>query len=334
MATADIIPALSDQSLRALKARLATKLLKILDEVEPAPKTGHNKDQGYDYQSAKDIVSVTRKVMAKHGVMLTWVPDPNHLHWREYQSRSNNLQREVTVWYGATFTDAETGYEEIIPWLGAGVDAHDKSLAKAATAAMKSFLATQFQIGDEGTDNDRSEEDGSRSRGASRAQQRSDVWPEKIGGTLQKTEPTDEGSYLIVKGARFWAPWDFSSKLVASSGRFIEFEADMGKGPDGPCPMITKILAVPPGPLPKSVQEARLPPAAGRSAPSDVVQVTQMLNRALTRRGRYSRHTMCLTHCRKRISLADRIYSRPERVGADGDLSRTRGAHFPFFSHQ
>src|SRR6266849_2927329 len=159
MATADIIPALSEQSLRALKARLATKLLKILDEVEPAPKTGHNKDQGYDYQSAKDIVSVTRKVMAKHGVMLTWVPDPNQL-------------REVTVWYGATFTDAETGYEEIIPWPGAGVDAHDKSLAKAATAAMKSFLATQFQIGDESTDNDRSEED-SRSRGASRAQQRS-----------------------------------------------------------------------------------------------------------------------------------------------------------------
>jgi hypothetical protein len=276
MATADIIPALSDQSLRALKARLATKLLKILDEVEPAPKTGHNKDQGYDYQSAKDIVSVTRKVMAKHGVMLTWVPDPNQLHWREYQSRSNNLQREVTVWYGATFTDAETGYEEIIPWPGAGVDAHDKSLAKAATAAMKSFLATQFQIGDENTDNDRSEED-SRSRGASRAQQRSDVWPKKIGGVLHKIESKDDGSYLVVKGVRFWAPWDGAPGLqvrssVAWTGRFIEFEADMGKGPDGPCPMITKILAVPPGPLPKSVQEARLPPAAGRSAPSDVIQ--------------------------------------------------------------
>ncbi len=136
---------------------------------------------------------------------------------------------------------------------------------------MKSFLATQFQIGDESTDNDRSEED-SRSRGASRAQQRSEVWPKKIGGVLQKIESRDDGSYLVVKGARFWAPWNFSSKLVASSGRFIEFEADMGKGPDGPCPMITKILAVPPGPLPKSVQEARLPPAAGRSAPSDVVQ--------------------------------------------------------------
>src|SRR6266446_3454808 len=228
MATADIIPALSDQSLRALKARLATKLLKILDEVEPAPKTGHNKDQGYDYQSAKDIVSVTRKVMAKHGVMLTWVPDPNQLHWREYQSRSNNLQREVTVWYGATFTDAETGYEEIIPWPGVGVDHSDKSLAKAATAAMKTFLATQFQIGDEGTDNDRTEEDGSRSRGASRAQRSENVWPKKIGGVLHKIEAHQDGSYLFVKGARFSArKTDIELKLAGAVGRFLEFEADM-----------------------------------------------------------------------------------------------------------
>jgi len=144
----DLVPAVSDQSLRAFKARLATKLTKILDEIEPAPKTGHNKDQGYNYQSAKDIVSVTRRVMARNGVMLTWIPNPA-ISWREYQSRSNNLQREATIWYAATFTDAETGYEEVIPWPGVGVDGNDKSLAKAATAAMKSFLATQFQIGDE-----------------------------------------------------------------------------------------------------------------------------------------------------------------------------------------
>src|ERR1700730_10538500 len=211
--------------------------------------------------------------IAKNGVMLTWVPNPP-ITWREYQSRNNNIQREATIWYSAKFTDAETGYAEINTCPGVGVDGNDKSLAKAATAAMKSFLATQFQIGDEGSENDRSEEDGSRSRGA-RAQQRNDVWPKKIGGVLQRTEPRVEGSYVIVKGARFWAPLDISSKLVTSSGRFVEFEADMGKGPDGPCPVITKILAVPPGPLPKSVQEARVAPAAARSGPPEVVQSHQ-----------------------------------------------------------
>ena len=130
-----------------------------------------------------EVFCVTRKVMARNGVMLTWIPNPP-ITWREYQSRNNNIQREATIWYSAKFTDAETGYEEIIPWPGVGVDGNDKSLAKAATAAMKSFLATQFQIGDEGSENDRSEEDGSRSRGA-RAQQRNDVWPKKIGGVLQ-----------------------------------------------------------------------------------------------------------------------------------------------------
>jgi hypothetical protein len=268
MATADFKSTVPENDLippifRALKARLATKLTKILDEIEPAPKTGHNKDQGYDYQSAKDIVSVTRKVMAKHGVFLKWVPDPAKLHWCEYQSRSNNVQREATIWYGATFMDAETGYEEIIPWLGVGVDHSDKSLAKAATAAMKTFLATQFQIGDEGTDNDRNEEDGSRSRGASRRNE--NVWPKKIGGVLQKIEAHQDGSYLFVKGARFWArKTDIELKLAGAVGRFFEFEADMGKGPDGqPIPVVQKLLAVPPGPLPNSVQEARGLGAAG-----------------------------------------------------------------------
>ncbi len=35
----DLIPPIQP-GLRALKARLATKLTKILDEIEPAPKTG------------------------------------------------------------------------------------------------------------------------------------------------------------------------------------------------------------------------------------------------------------------------------------------------------
>jgi len=210
---------------------------------------------------------VTRKVMAKYGVFLKWVPD-TELHWREYQSRSNNLQREVTVWYDAVFMDSETGYEEIIPWPGVGTDGGDKSLAKAATGAMKSFLATQFQIGDEGADNDRGEsEDGARTRSAPRAdrQQRTEnVWPKKIGGILQKIEAHQDGSYVFVKGARFWArKTDVELKLAGSTGKLIEFEADMGKGPDGlPCPVIQKLLAVPPTPAQSAPAVAQAPPQA------------------------------------------------------------------------
>jgi len=246
-------PGLPDSSLRSLKARLAQKLTKILGEIEAAPKTGWNNDQKYGYVSAKDIVSVTRKVMARNLVMLKWVPNTT-IQWREFMSRQQNLQREATIWYDATFCDAETGYEEIIPWPGVGVDGNDKSLAKAATAAMKTFLATQFQIGDEGTDNDRGEsEDGARTRNAPRAdrqqQQRTEnVWPKKISGILQKIEAHEDGSYVFVKSARFWArKTDVELKLAASTGKLVEFEADMGKGPDGlPCPVIQKLLAVPP----------------------------------------------------------------------------------------
>jgi hypothetical protein len=258
---------LSDEGIRALKARLATKLTKILDDIEDAPKTGRNKDQGYDYQSAKDIVSVTRKVMAKHGVFLKWVPNIPGITWREYLSKSNNLQREATIPYDAVFMDAETGYEEVIPWPGVGVDGNDKSLAKAATAAMKTFLATQFQIGDGSTENDRGEsEDGTRSRNAPRGQQQrtENVWPKKIGGILQKIEAHQDGSYVFVKGARFWArKTDIEMKLAGSAGKLIEFEADMGKGPDGlPCPVIQKLLAVPPTPAQSTPAVAQAPPQA------------------------------------------------------------------------
>jgi hypothetical protein len=273
---------LPDFNLRTLKAHLATKLTKILGDVEAAPKTGRNKDQGYDYVSAKDIVSVTRKVMAAHGVFLKWVPNPD-IKWREYMSRSNNLQREATIWYAAVFMDAETGYEEAIPWPGVGVDAQDKSLAKAATAAMKSFLATQFQVGDEGSDNDRGEsEDGSRARGASRADRQQpprveNVWPKKISGVLQKIEAHQDGSYVFVKGARFWARnTEIEVKLAAATGKLIEFEADMGKGPDGlQCPVILKLLAVPPSTTSKPPQEGPQAPAAARSGTPEVGQGTQ-----------------------------------------------------------
>jgi hypothetical protein len=278
MATA-ITPSISEDSdfgIRTLKARLATKLTKILDDIEDAPKTGRNKDQGYDYQSAKDIVSVTRKVFAKHGVFLKWVPDIPGITWREYMSRSNNLQREATIPYTAVFMDAETGYEELIPWPGVGVDGNDKCLAKAATAAMKSFLATQFQIGDAGAENDRGEsEDGSRARSASRTERQQparveNVWPKKITGILQKIEAHQDGSWLFVKGARFWVrKTDVELKLAGITGKLIEFEADMGKGPDGlPCPVLQKLLAAPPtAPQTSTAAAPRSPQAATPAQP-------------------------------------------------------------------
>jgi hypothetical protein len=278
MSTA-ITPSVSEDSdfgIRTLKARLAAKLVKVLGEIEPVPKSGRNKEQGYDYVRASDIVAATRKVLARNGVFLKWLPDPE-LHWREYQSRNNNLQREVTVWYDAVFMDAETGYEESIPWPGVGTDSGDKNLAKAATAAMKSFLATQFQIPDDGADNDRDTgtEEGSRARSASRSERQQparveNVWPKKITGILQKIEAHQDGSWLFVKGARFWVrKTDVELKLAGITGKLIEFEADMGKGPDGlPCPVLQKLLAAPPTtPQTSTAAAPRSPQAATAAQP-------------------------------------------------------------------
>lgn len=222
-------------ALAILRGKLAAKICKVMDEIEPAPKTGRNKDQHYSYVSARDIVSVTRKTMAKNKVRLKWVPSTT-IQWREYMSRSQNLQREATVWYAAVFVDAETGYEEIIPWPGVGVDGNDKSLAKAATAAMKSFLATQFQVGDDGTDNDADEEAPRQARGARRDQQES-KGPWKFLGVLIEMDVHDRGTALVIKptdrdAVRLWVRSATAElQLAGAKGKTVEVEWQEGERP-------------------------------------------------------------------------------------------------------
>ena len=265
-------------ALAILRGKLAAKICKVMDEIEPAPKTGRNKDQHYSYVSARDIVSVTRKTMAKNRVRLKWVPSTT-ITWREYMSRSNNLQREATIWYAAVFVDAETGYEETIPWPGVGVDAQDKSLAKAATAAMKSFLATQFQVGDDGTDNDADEDAPRQARGARREQENKGPW--KFSGVLVEMDVHDRGTALVIKPAdrdavRLWVRSTTAElQLAGAKGKPVEVEWQEGERPakDGKPPekfsevvRILKVDGKTPPALPTGAKTTTPAPAASAQA--------------------------------------------------------------------
>jgi len=130
-----------------MTSRLALKLAAIQGELESIPVSGFNKDQNYKYKRVADVVNVTRGAFARHKVLLLW--EPLSIDWRVIESRNGVQGREALIWYMATFVDADTGEQKSIRWPGIGIDYADKSLAKAATAALKTFLVTEFQLGDE-----------------------------------------------------------------------------------------------------------------------------------------------------------------------------------------
>src|SRR5580704_17231405 len=128
---------------------LATKLYRIMGDIEAVPKLGHNKDQNYEYVRASEISKAVGKLLAKHRVSLTWEFDTTApWEWRTTKTSSNKDWREVTIWFFAVFEDGDTREKKIIRWPGVGADGGDKAVAKAITAADKSFLTVQFQIPD------------------------------------------------------------------------------------------------------------------------------------------------------------------------------------------
>jgi len=186
---------------QTMPAKLAARLIKILGDVQPVPKTGWNSEQNYDYVRSSDVSLATRSVFATHGVILLW--EPVTIEWRPFKTASGKDSREATIWYSATFIDGETGEQYSIRWPGIAQDLQDKVLAKCATAALKTFLVTQFQIPDDGVDNDAGE--GRQQRSSGRQEQPRQQMRDKLVGTITEFERKGSGAHLVVKEKKLWA---------------------------------------------------------------------------------------------------------------------------------
>jgi hypothetical protein len=187
----------------AVPLKLLVKLNNILGEIEAVPKLGTH-EQGYSYQRASDIVAATRKVFAKHKVIVLFQPDYT-AEMREYMSASNKPRREATVWFTVTFYDCETGESTSMRWPGVAEDGmgSDKLMAKVETSCMKTFLTIQFQIPDDGIEHDRpANENRDQGRFQNRNQQRvaQENKTNRDTGTLVEVEPhPPKGTAITVK---------------------------------------------------------------------------------------------------------------------------------------
>jgi hypothetical protein len=222
---------------------LATKLYRIMGDIEAVPKIGHNKDQNYDYVRASEISKAVGKLLAKHRVSLTWEFDTTvSWEWRTTKTSSNKDWREVTIWFFAIFEDGDTREKKIIRWPGVGADGGDKAVAKAITAAGKSFLTIQFQIPDNTTEPDK---DGAEdNRGGNRNQQQRDQRcgahpePHRDRGRLIGIDPRPpHGTAITIKfhdntQSQFWIRTvEMELMLAGTLNKLLTFEWDVKTQP-------------------------------------------------------------------------------------------------------
>lgn len=126
-------------------------IAEIINELGGIGKTGHNKDQNYDFRGIDAVLINLHPLFAKYGVFMA--PDVLERHYEERTSKSGNvghcchLHIRYTV-YGPT------GDSFAFSTWGEGLDYSDKATNKAMTAAFKYALFQLFAICDPAEDGD------------------------------------------------------------------------------------------------------------------------------------------------------------------------------------
>lgn len=117
------------------------KLTAALDAVKPVGKKGTNKFQNYKYRKAEDVAEAFRHELFSRGLVL--IPDEESPEYSDVLTKDGGTMTECRLKVHYKIKDG--GYTEVIDRHGVARDNGDKALAKAQTAAEKSFL-THFGL--------------------------------------------------------------------------------------------------------------------------------------------------------------------------------------------
>lgn len=131
---------------------LYPKLCKVMAQISRLPKSGYNAGQKYRFASESDLTDMIRPLLADQGVFLFSSMDSVEQTPIESQSGTRGTHTRATFTF--TFVDAATGEMKASQWVGEAMDYQDKSINKAATAALKYFLLKTFLISTGEADDD------------------------------------------------------------------------------------------------------------------------------------------------------------------------------------
>jgi len=135
-----------------LHAALMEKLRLVMEDVVSLSKTGHNKDQGYAFVEASEVLAAVHESLVKCG--LTQTVEITNVEYTDGSNRSGNTYRHYFVWMLVTLSDCVTGYKCVLPWVGESIDYQDKGIGKAETLGQKQFWLKTLLIDTGDTDPD------------------------------------------------------------------------------------------------------------------------------------------------------------------------------------
>lgn len=130
---------------------LARKLVEVMSECNGVSKDAYNGDVGYPYVTAAKLIDTVNTSLTNHGIATT--AESKLLDIREVKTLKG-IEILTTVEVALTLIDTDSGETVTLKGIGSGIDAFDKSSAKAQTMATKYALKCGLLIADASDDPD------------------------------------------------------------------------------------------------------------------------------------------------------------------------------------
>lgn len=121
--------------------RMAERITKALENIEPATLDGYHEHHKYHYSTIGQLRSLSNRALARAGIAVI----PSVMDVRRQESQSQQGKRVMQTAVKMQFTVVTPEGRQAVEWYGESDDTSDKGLAKAITAATKSFL-TNFLL--------------------------------------------------------------------------------------------------------------------------------------------------------------------------------------------
>lgn len=148
----------SPKDTKSLTARIAA----ISKELGAIAKSGHNKEQGYDFIEYAEVSGKMRELFEKHGVAI-YPHVEQILRADDVQSKYGKVGYHLIIQMRFLIVNADDTTDQIErSWLGEATDYGDKAVNKAETSGVKYFYMRLFNISEKGDkDNDPDSQDNS-----------------------------------------------------------------------------------------------------------------------------------------------------------------------------
>lgn len=139
-------PPINPDSSTSDRAKLAQKMLKVMEGIGEVPKHGHNDHYNYDYPLDADVMEALREQMIKHGLVIMPSVEENEVETRKTERKdgSTKVMYNTQIRLSIKVIDVETGAAAQMYWSGEASDNQDKGLYKAYTSAIKYWALKTF----------------------------------------------------------------------------------------------------------------------------------------------------------------------------------------------